>query len=77
MIGIEKIGPAMDREPRVGELWKFSRPGWCPSTGTGLVVEALGALHPDDFPVYEMLVNGGYITTEDEHMEERIGQRNT
>ena len=77
MIGIEKDWAAADGGPRAGELWKFSRPGWCPSRGTGLVLQVLGPLHPDDFPVYEMLVDGEKITAEDEHMEKRIGERNT
>ena len=42
-----------------------------------MVLQVLGPLHPDDFPVYEMLVDGERVTTEDEHMEQRVGKRNT
>ena len=86
MIGIEKDWAvdcwAADGGPRAGELWKFSKPGWCPSSGTGLVIQILrpGPGIPgrqDDFTVYELLVDGEVETAEPECMEEKVGQRNT
>jgi hypothetical protein len=82
MIGIEQDVSSLGDRPRIGELWKFSKPGWCPSSGTGLVIQILrpGPGIPgrqDDFTVYELLVDGEVETAEPECMEEKVGQRNT